>query len=436
MKKYRMLVPIVLAVLLAVSWYMLLDNSSKEEDNYQAYLTEARNQAKKGVTVEAKKNYIAALNVKQTPEIYAECANFLKEQNKTADWISWCLSFQDEYPKEPLAYECLMDAYYTTKDYEACYDTIETARKRKVTSEYVNQIAEQIEYEFTLDFNTYGDVSIFSNNFCAVKKKESWGFVNRFGDQRIACKYESVGVFTQSGFAPVIRDGAPYFVNKDGEKILASENTYLRFGQLVDDLIPAQKSDGRYVYLNGRMEEVFGDYEYAASFNGGIAAVKNNGKWMFVDKTGQQIIPDTYADVAFDEKEIAFRTGRAFVSQDGSVYHMIDSKGTKIGSLEFEDARVFTSTDPTAVKIDGKWCFVNTDGAKISDKCYDDARPFTNELAAVCVDGKWGFIDKNEEMVIAAQFQGAKDFNEKGSCFVKNGEQWQLLKLYRLNRED
>ena len=31
---------------------------------------------------------------------------------------------------------------------------------------------------------------------------------------------------------------------------------------------------------------------------------------------------------------------------------------------------------------------------------------------------------------------GAKDFNEKGSCFVKVGDKWQLLKLYRLNRED
>ena len=59
-----------------------------------------------------------------------------------------------------------------------------------------------------------------------------------------------------------------------------------------------------------------------------------------------------------------------------------------------------------------------------------------NGLAAVCIDGKWGFVDTDENIVIEPQFSGAKDFNEKGSCFVCVGNKWQLLKLYRLNREE
>ena len=38
--------------------------------------------------------------------------------------------------------------------------------------------------------------------------------------------------------------------------------------------------------------------------------------------------------------------------------------------------------------------------------------------------------------VTIAQFFGAKDFSEKGSCFIQTGDKWQLLKLYRLNREE
>lgn len=52
------------------------------------------------------------------------------------------------------------------------------------------------------------------------------------------------------------------------------------------------------------------------------------------------------------------------------------------------------------------------------------------------IDGKWGFVDSNEELKIPAEFFGAKDFNEKGSCFVMTGDKWQLLKLYRINREE
>ena len=46
------------------------------------------------------------------------------------------------------------------------------------------------------------------------------------------------------------------------------------------------------------------------------------------------------------------------------------------------------------------------------------------------------FTCDNENVVIEPQFFGAKEFNEKGSCFVLTGDKWQLLKLYRLNREE
>ncbi len=81
-----------------------------------------------------------------------------------------------------------------------------------------------------------------------------------------------------------------------------------------------------------------------------------------------------------------------------------------------------------------KWFFIDKDGKAISDKTYEDARAFSNGLAAVKQKGKWGFVDKDENIVIEPKFSDAKDFNAKGSCFIKEGDIWQLLKLYRLNR--
>lgn len=48
-------------------------------------------------------------------------------------------------------------------------------------------------------------------------------------------------------------------------------------------------------------------------------------------------------------------------------------------------------------------------------------------------NGKWGFIDENGEIVIRAQFEDARDFNDKGNVFVKDGTQWRLLELLRNN---
>ncbi len=103
-----------------------------------------------------------------------------------------------------------------------------------------------------------------------------------------------------------------------------------------------------------------------------------------------------------------------------------------MGSLAFEDADPFMSEQYAAVKIDGKWKFINKDGKLISDKIYDGAKSFQNGLAAVCVNGMWGFVDESENMVITPKFQDASYFNEKGSCFIKMNDKWQLLKLYRL----
>ena len=42
MKKYRALVPVVLIVVMLASWYMLISNAAKIENQYNTYLTAAR----------------------------------------------------------------------------------------------------------------------------------------------------------------------------------------------------------------------------------------------------------------------------------------------------------------------------------------------------------------------------------------------------------
>ena len=40
---------------------------------------------------------------------------------------------------------------------------------------------------------------------------------------------------------------------------------------------------------------------------------------------------------------------------------------------------------------------------------------------------------ENGDIVIRAQFEDARDFNDKGNVFVKDGTQWRLLELLRNN---
>lgn len=437
MKKYRTLVPIVMIVLMVASWFVLVKDAVAVERQYNTYLAEARKYAENGITKYAIENYKLALDIKDDVNIYVEVADYYKNQGKSNEYLSWCEAFFEKHPTKEEAYDCVLDAYLENKDYESCYDILETAQKRSISSDYVKKISNDIKYVYKLDFNAYEDVGIYSNNFCSVASKGVWGFVDRYGNQRIACKYTNVGAYTQTNFVSVVNsDNEAYFIDKTGSKVLVAKEKYAQFGLIVDNIIATKKTDGKYTYVNSEFENLFGEYDYASTMNNSVAAVKYGDEWKVIDKSGNNITEKSYVDVVLDEKQIAFRCNRMFVATETGKYIMVDGTGKQIGTLVFEDAKLFASDAPTAVKIDGKWCYIDTDGKKISDKTYNEARPYSNGLAAVCIDGKWGFIDENETVVIEPKFFGAKDFNEKGSCFVQTGDKWQLLKLYRLNRED
>lgn len=436
LKNYRFFVPIVLIALMGVSWILLVKDAVSVEKQFNSYLAEARKHAENG-TKYAIENYELALNIKDDISIYVEVADYYKNQGKGDEYLSWCKFFFEEYPTQKEAYDCVLNAYLENKDYESCYDILEIAQKRNISSDYINKVSDEIKYVYKLDFNTYEDVGIYSNNYCSVASKGFWGFVDRYGKQRVACKYKNVGAYTQTNFTSVVSsDNEAYFIDKTGAKVLASKEKYIQFGLLVDNVITAKRADGKYIYVNSKFENLFGEYDYASTMNNGIAAVKQGDEWKIVDKSGNNVIEKSYADVILDEKQIVFRCDRMFVATEAGKYVMVDGSGKQIGTLVFEDAKLFSSAAPTAVKMDGKWCYVDIAGEKISDKTYNEARPFANGLAAVCINGKWGFIDETENIVIEPIFFGAKDFNEKGSCFVQTGDKWQLLKLYRLNRNN
>lgn len=437
MKDLGKIIPIVMVIVMVLSWYMLISDKVGVNNEYEKYLEDARSFAEKGITKYAVENYGMALAMNDDPDIYVEVSDYYKSQNKHDDRLVWNENFFELHPTDPKAFDALLDCYYIDEDYEACFDLLIVAQKRGITTDYIKELSKKLAYVYHLDNHRFDDVKSYGNNYCAVSQDGLWGFVDRYGNDRVGCKYVQVGAFTQSNMASVVNsENMPYFIDKTGAKVLVSDGKYKSFGLLIDNKIAAQRNDGKYTYVDTDCKVLFGEYDYASSINNGIGAVQTNGKWQIIDGEGKQVSKTSYLDIKLDEKQIACRMDRLFVSLKKGQYIMVDSKGKQIGNLVFEDAYVFMEDAPTAVKINGKWCFVGVDGKLVSDKKYDEARPYSNGFAAVCLNGLWGFVNEKETLVIKPEFQNAKDFTAKGSCFVKLNDEWQLLKLYRLNRED
>ena len=437
MKNYRKIIPLALVVLMALACYSLVSNAVKENSDYNHYLSEARKYAELDITKYAIENYNKALSINPTPDVYVEVAEYYERQeNSDTKLLNWCEDFFEKYPTNSRSYDCILKAYMKQKDYDSCFDVLSTAEKRNVSSEYIKSVKNELSYTFKLDFNTYDDVGIYGNGFCAVKSKDAWGYVDSYGNQKPPITYVSAAPFTKAEMAPVVdQKGECYFIDNTGSRVLASKEKYKSFGISSDDIIKVELENGKYSYCDSELNKLFGEYDDATAFNNGIAAVKEDGQWKIINNEGNAKSSTEYADVVADEKNIVFRNDRLFVG-DGTGYIMIDSSGKQIGNEKYENAHCFADSTYAAVENDGKWFFIDKNAKRLSDKTYEDARSYSNGLAAVKISGKWGFVDTDENVVIEQQFFGAKDFSEKGSCFIQTGDKWQLLKLYRLNREE
>ncbi len=436
MKNYGKLVPVVMVLLLTLAWYTAISETTKKQNEYEGFLEIARENAALKIESTAVEYYQKALTAWGTPDIYIEIIELYRATGNTIKLETWIENFMEAYPLEPKPYEYQLELYKSQRKYEAFFDVVSVMKKRNVTSEYSDSLINECKFNYEIEYDTYDDVRAFSSNLAAVCRNGKWGFINRYGTQRVTCMYPEVGVFTSSGYAPVSSGSETFFINTSGEKKLASHDEYAMFGSYVEGIIPARRTDGKYVYLNDKFEVIAGPFDYASAFNGGIAIVKNGIEWVLVNSNGEPISGKTYQDIVLDDKGIAFRNDRLFVKQNGK-YIMIDKEENQISTMNFEEAFVFPSSDYTAVKDGGKWFFIDKDANRLSEKTYSDARPFLSGFAAVQVEGLWGYIDMNEKIIIKPQFLDARDFTEKGSAFVSQSEgKWQLLKIYSLNREE
>ena len=94
-------------------------------------------------------------------------------------------------------------------------------------------------------------------------------------------------------------------------------------------------------------------YDCAENFNEGLASVKLNVKWGYIDKTGKEITPFKY-DIVEN-----FHEGLAWV------------------------------------KLNDKYGFIDKTGKEVIPLIYDAAWPFSGSFARVKLNGKWFYIDKN-----------------------------------------
>lgn len=171
-------------------------------------------------------------------------------------------------------------------------------------------------------------------------------------------------------------------------------------------------------------------YEDAQNFYEGVAAVQKNGKWGYIDTKGNVVVDFKY------ESASPVKNGKAEVYEYGKGIFSI-SVGNKKKPSEKETTYQSKTTRRKNVKYDFKYNpsggyqmvssnrlygFINpNNGEEIAAPIYDNARNFSEGMAAVCISASWGFINTDGKVVIPMKYDGVEDF-KGGKATVYKGD--------------
>lgn len=166
------------------------------------------------------------------------------------------------------------------------------------------------EYHFEYDY-----AGCFMNGIAAVKKGDKWGVIDTSFKEVTGWEFDEIlmdeyGICSAYGVFWAKNGDRYYLYNKSGEKISDGFEDVKLFASNED---AAFKQNGKWGFINKSGEiTIEATYENADSFNLGYAPFCKDGKWGCIDKKGNILIEPT-----FEAMKAFSKNGYAYISDDG-----------------------------------------------------------------------------------------------------------------------
>lgn len=429
MKNYRKAAPLLLIGFIVLAIYSRVTELQDKETQYYNYIEEARNYREGKIYIDAFEQYQNALNMKNTFAVCEEIGEMFLEAEDEERIKSWGEYMIEAYPEEVAGYEYLIQEYCSNGQYDKCFSLYEVVQKRKLYSETLAATMNSIKYAYKLGNGKYEYVSEYVGEYCYYLLEGMYGYCTGSGKTLLENEYREAAPFCEELAAVQDENGEFYFIDIEGNRRMnvPKEIEVTKVGCFSENSY-AVGTEGKMYYANSEGELILGPYEDATTFNYERAAVKEGGLWYLIDASGNKL-SEGYLEFAVDEKDVIYRNNVIFAkTEEGFV--CINGEGERITKQIYEDARMFLDASLAAVKLDGKWGFIdNTGNIKIAPQ-YEDAKSFRNNLAAVKLDGLWGYVDSDGVIAIAPTFSEANSFNTSGYTFVTlESGKWAILQL-------
>jgi hypothetical protein len=172
----------------------------------------------------------------------------------------------------------------------------------------------------------FSKMEVTNDNFLTVTKNDKKGVLSLDGKFLLLTEYDQIIDNPKFHLFLVKKNGLWGFVQRSGKVVLPIE--FQKLKEPTDDGLCIGVKNGRYGFYAITGKQYFGrDWEYADQFSEGLAAVRDKGKWGYINTAGATVIPCTF------EYAHRFRPSyrSATVMQDGQFWD-INDRGEKTRS--------------------------------------------------------------------------------------------------------
>ncbi len=253
-------------------------------------------------------------------------------------------------------------------------------------------------------------------NLIEVSSGTLRGFYHRDGREIVPLSYENRSVWKEGFLAVQGKDKKISFYKNDGT--LISHGAYDQVSDF-ENRMAIVKKGALYGYINQEGKEIPPIYQEARFFQGGLAAVKEKGKWGVIDTAGQYVVPPTYRDVGAQPSP----QGLLAVKGNKNLWGFINGAGDVVIPPTYKAVSPTFSGGYAAVQDENKkWGFVDDLGNEvIAPKFAEVLAPFSEGLAAVkTVDGN-GYIRTDGSLAFMADYDLLYPFHD-GIAEIRKGE--------------
>lgn len=251
---------------------------------------------------------------------------------------------------------------------------------------------------------------LFYGSLIGVKSKNKWGVINSKGKEVLPISYKTLNYFV-NGITIVSKDNRYGALNSEGEEVIPTTFQKLRFLAGGLPLLVA-KNNGLQGVVNLEGDWIL-PLEYLKIKWAGkklIAAMTQDGMWVFVKHDGQYFSEDLYSSWKWFHRE------KKLLLNNNGRYGLLDENSNEIYPTIYKDIYF---TDSTIITESFKTIELGTlEGEKLS-KWYCDSISYAGDnLIRYYTSGKIGIANSNGENKFYDFYEEVGDF-EDGQAIIR-----------------